>query len=431
MGNRFLSGLLNAFGKQSFESNVDVYTDRRIDVSFVERVLAAVNGLILQRSAGDPDCLHVQEIGAGGKPNPGLIIGASIELMPEFVPRPIANIMDSPGWQLFMYTMEGCHPRMAKVMEIVYQAIADEGNGFVFQTQDQKITYQSKSMRAATGERLGPDIREMPQVQLEWCIPAGKDPQDFMPEVMALWKEVEHRCMPVRYGYTEPVRFGASPDSMNRFYQFLQKNFKIIVFWQSKLPIVGGHFSQAVDDSKWKVLPPRYARYHKLQCSILMSALLSEPEFLGKLDVLFQRTAMLLDAFYASAIVIRYEPWGKGSLPQHIVDNYALQYGPWWQGLPCLPVWLAWYGRSYFPYVKDALSGFPGASTVEGERIFLKIAAQPVNLDELNCIFPALPQELIIREITREVPGGGVASRSYESADFIPPISPGADQLRS
>lgn len=420
MGNWFVDRLKEAFGTPHFDYNVDVYTDRCIDLAFVEKLLAGRSDLVLRRAEDYHDYLHVQEKGSGGKLRPGLVIGPSSELVREFLPKSVANIIEPPVWQLFMYAMEGCHSSMARVMEVIYRAIADEGNGFVFHAQTQEIAYQSKTMRPASGQKSEPDVNEKPQLVIEWCIPSGKRIEDFMPAVMALWNEIEPRCLPVRYGVVEPFRYKFSLGSVEPFCQFVKKNTSGIVFWQSSLPVVGGHFSQASDDSKWKRLPSRYARYHKLSCYIHTSAFISEPELLKKIELLFQRTAMLLDAFFASVILVRYEPWSREKLPQHILDNYSLQYGPWWQGLPSLPVWQAWYGRRYFPYVKDALSSCVGASIVEGENIFLTLAEKPLSLDELHGIFPALPKELIVREVPQIVPAGAVASRVYESAEFIP-----------
>lgn len=412
-------GLARVPGECDLE--LDVYSEKFIPITFVENLLVEHKDLRVHRSKDEADTFYVQKVGSGGRLQPGIVIREPFEVLREFLPKQIVNTMDAPCWQISISTMEECPGSMKSVMETIYQALANEGSGLVCHSRTLDIIYQGTNMRRALAEKCGLEVNEMPQLQIEWFVPDSKQPREFLAELVALWKEIDPRFLPVLYGHGS-IRNRFRDEDLEQFFRKLAEKPNQLLFWQSMLPVVGGHISQAEDDSKWKILPPRYARYHKIQCSILTAALDAEPDLPAKIDALFQRTSLLLDAFFASAIVMRYEPSRPWQVPQHFRDNYSLQYGPWWQGLPCLPVWMAWYGRAYYPYVSQALLGVPGASTVGDDHLLLKVSEQPLNLDDLRGIFPEVPAELVVRESQRDVPAGAIASRSYESADFIPPI---------
>ncbi|MBS1994837.1 MAG: hypothetical protein JSS86_00945 [Cyanobacteria bacterium SZAS LIN-2] len=408
--------------KKHLELYVEIYTDKCIDASFLENLLSGRTDVRVHRPENDPDSLQIHELTAKGKLKPGLVVTCPAELIEDFVPRSISQVMESPKWHLTIHTMEGCAPHMSALLETMYRAAAEEGNGFAVNSATNATIFQSKNMKPAGPQSQVLLAGEKPQIEIKWCIPGDADPENFIPAVIALWSEIEPRCLPTHFGSTQPYRYRAQAENMDPFFRYIKEHKQGLVFWRSTLPVVDGYFSRAADDSKWKVLPARYARYHSITLSIHSEALTTEPELLATVETLIQRTAKLLDAFFASAILKRYEPQARGHQAQHILDNYSLTFGPWWVGLSPLPVWLAWYGRQYYPFVKDALVNCPGARTIDGQNIFLKLSDQPLNLDELKQVFPTLPQELISPEVTRSTPIGSIASRAYAPAQFIPPL---------
>ena len=67
----------------------------------------------------------------------------------------------------------------------------------------------------------------------------------------------------------------------------------------------------------------------------------------------------------------------------------------WWVGLPALPTWLGWFGEPYRELVADAVSDW--IVRAEPSGVLTQFGPEPMDVDQLQGVFPALPPELVAR----------------------------------
>jgi hypothetical protein len=67
----------------------------------------------------------------------------------------------------------------------------------------------------------------------------------------------------------------------------------------------------------------------------------------------------------------------------------------WWVGLPALPTWLAWFGTPYRKLVGEAVSDWVVRASHGG--VLARFGSEPMDVDELQGVFPTLPAELLAR----------------------------------
>ena len=85
-------------------------------------------------------------------------------------------------------------------------------------------------------------------------------------------------------------------------------------------------------------------------------------------------------------------------------------------GLPAAPTWLAWFGRPYADLVRSTVAPF-----IHEERnggLFVRLADEPANRDQLTACFPALPLDLIARR--KDTPAAWEPKVRYSFVDGPP-----------
>jgi len=113
-----------------------------------------------------------------------------------------------------------------------------------------------------------------------------------------------------------------------------------------------------------------------------------------KLVNFFAEVATVTNAFYAAAVIFRNMIITEEAtmVPTDGGEYYQLTSGKWWFGLPQIPTWLAWFGGNYTTEVSE-LFEHP-MSTKFKSGLLLRAGDKPLNRDELQGVFPQLPNRL-------------------------------------
>lgn len=394
-----------------------VYVANSVSLDRLEEILQSKKGFSFARITAEREKITVQEKSLYGQ-KPALEILSAMNVLPGSASMKIAEAMQTPRFVLNIDTVENSSKKANRLAEELARQIAEEGRGLAQDWSYGEIYYRSSGLSSPS---VKPKENESPKLRIEWSISARARPKDFMPKVIALWQSLEPRLLPLQFGGAAELNSPVVNHNYEAFVDRVENSAKEslrTVTWRGAMG--SGSFLHTADDSLYKRLPERYQPRHLLTLQIDMEPFENESNFSKTFDELFQGTAITLDAFFASAIVIRFGTNPNG-WQQYMVDNYSLSFGPWWEGLPSLPYWSGWYGRAYYPLVKESLENLPQATEFPGKGYFLKLGDFPQNLDELQGKFPELPQSLLLIETTPQKPGS-ISSRSYDPAQFIPEL---------
>ena len=400
--------------------NFRVFVAEPVSLSSLEESIEGEKCFSCTREAGEREKLTIQEKSLFGGCRPALEVLGEMALLQGARNKAVAEKIQAPRFVLDLNTVENSSERTNKLAELLARQIADKGKGVVLDWNSGQILYTSPGVKPPTNPAVEND---KPQLQIEWSISAKVRPKDFMPGVLTLWQSLEPRLLPLQFGSSGAVNCPINDHNYESFINRLEESANEplrLVEWHGDYPVQTGSFLHAADASGYKKLPDRYSPRHLLTLQIDMGPFENESDFSAKFEDFFRRTAIASNAFFASAIVIRFGVAPNG-WPQYMVDDYSLSFGPWWEGLPSLPYWLGWYGSTYYPLVKEALASVPHAKEFPGQGMLLKLGDFPQNLDELRDKFPQLPKELLLLETTVQSPGS-MRSRTYDSAKQIPDL---------
>jgi hypothetical protein len=121
-------------------------------------------------------------------------------------------------------------------------------------------------------------------------------------------------------------------------------------------------------------------------------------ELLERVVDTFKTVASDLGAFYAAAYVERNVRVGRSRTLSYDrdSDNLAARWpkGPWWLGIPPIPVWISWFGSSYATLVRDSVGDL---GTEASPGLMVRLGAEPLDTDAARRLMPALPQSLLAR----------------------------------
>lgn len=405
--------LANAAGAYTGHS-LEVYTAKQVELHELKDAFAQMK-LQAIKDESQEYALELRPTGLLARLGQPIKVSHPNELDPDFVPRSIANIIEHPNWAYEICVPEQVEKSVMTVMNKIAQTIADRGQGFVL--DNGVTTYKSPSMVASKQEKHYLEVHEQNQIKLEWFIPAEQVPEDLLLSVFRLWEQLEPKSLPNKYNFGSK----SAPPMSREFCATLAKG---PGDWNAKLPCIGGYFKTAVDTRKWRTLPKQYARCHKLIFEMLADVAIDNEQMAQKVEKILIETALLTKSFFAAATLQRHDGNPNGFEGIYFRDNYFLEYSPLWLGLPVLPVWLGWYGKTYFALVKEHLLAHPEAQIVQDHHIFLKMNNLPLNLDELRSVFPALPANLLLKEEPHQAADGRIlmGSRKYIPADYVPKV---------
>lgn len=119
---------------------------------------------------------------------------------------------------------------------------------------------------------------------------------------------------------------------------------------------------------------------------------------------LFEKLSVKLNAVYAMAYVEQNVIVKKnGNLYYDSKSkDYLIPSYNWWIGIPKSPMWLSWFGKPYIKELEKYLKDYTYSKYEEG--LYLVASPKPVIKEELETLFPKLPQQLLAhRELIKKV----------------------------
>ncbi|MDH4178334.1 MAG: hypothetical protein OEW31_02875 [Thermoleophilia bacterium] len=320
--------------------------------------------------------------------------------------------------------------------------LAEEGGGAAFDPQVEALIWPKRKRRVAQVAE-----EKTALVRLEWFVAPPRWRRAAAELVPLLARRVPE-ALPRRYGATEPPAHTFDPATPERFTAFLLDGPDGAGFWYASRPAVDGSFLVPGVPA----LPAGDAAFAvgRLGVSFHGGVVESDERWREAVAGLLVHGAVAFGAFFACAQV---EPgWvvtraNRAFAPaEALLGREHVLRGRAWQGLPPVPMWLAWYGAPYSELVRDALVGeWPGADESWWRRarrgraeaptpsideradgIAVRLAEAP--LPAAGLPRPPLPAELVYRaRPTGDEPGGGRvlhAARPEDRARVIPELDP-------
>ncbi|MEO7296813.1 MAG: hypothetical protein ABIZ57_11810 [Candidatus Limnocylindria bacterium] len=293
--------------------------------------------------------------------------------------------------------------------------LAQASEGVVYDPQEDRVAWPAgfQPRDPESGEE------RISEVELAWftAIPRGDEavPRRFLAAV----EQAAPEALPRRYGDVEPLphRF-EGPTAKDEFvtrWQEVAATYMPMLFWTATRPCFGGtgwmsttHHADA----------PKLGRpITKISLSLDGRALARDPQLTERMIGVFLDLGTSLSCVYAAGTVQRdlIVRRGRSSFDRR-TESSPLPYASRWMGLPVAPTWLAWFGHPYADLVRPTVAPF-----IREERhggLFVRLADEPANRDQLAGLFPALPLDLIARR--KNQPAAWEPEARYSFADSPP-----------
>lgn len=194
-------------------------------------------------------------------------------------------------------------------------------------------------------------------LECQWFAKRTDAPDGLPLRLLETLREVLPEALPTRFGSSPPLRHSLA-DGDGLFHDAWYAG-SAMLFWQATDPCLGGQViglgSAPVDR---RTVPRHPVGSVKLLFDL---AALDQPQWRDEVVDLFGRLVDVTHAFFAHAHVTRNwgysgrSPWSDGETQ----TRPRLVVGERWRGLPPFPLWLAWCGPLYAPFVEGhGLSGF-------------------------------------------------------------------------
>lgn len=412
--------LINSLKVYETHSEVQVTVYSRFPLSTVDIIglLSRDNRFVCDMDAEDAYTVLLER-SDGAADAPRLAIQQSVQLDREHLADWILNQMAEPLYSVVILS-EMTFDEAAQNDDLadLCKIITDAGEGFAAYDPYEMVLYASNKLQKPNRRVKSVQPENRPLIEFVWCIACSVDDDlaALFNSIFDVWYEYYPKIFPFKYG--TPARQIAERESQSTLVSAIIKD-SFMTVGRAPLPIINVFLHKPQDPRAWKNGGIPYA---KVTLSFLLDAFCQDLAFAPQMEQLFVETARRAGACFASAIVQRENTFGAWKFSQRILDNYRLTFGPWWQGLPSLPVWWAWYGVAYAPLVHDAINGAGRIIDYKGEGLFLKMSDKPLNIDELARLFPLLPADLVAHEIIKPTDGKTVSSREYASAVHMPQL---------
>jgi hypothetical protein len=317
---------------------------------------------------------------------------AAVEI--DDLPDELAGVVPKARWLAEVHVPAGSDAETHALALRFAIHLARDGDGAVFDPQEDRIAWPSgvtPRARGSTEERIR-------AIDLEWIVPTSKLPADAGRRWVEVATERFPPCAPVRFGRYEPPQGRLDRDGV--------EGFEALWAEQAADPIGGSFFWTARDgglsggvffaDHRTDFRPARVGSVTRISASIDARPIHRDPARCEALVAFFAAVADEFGAAVGAVYVTRDVIMRRGRVSY---DGQS-ESGPfprarWWAGLPALPTWLAWFGEPY----RDLLAGFVSAWAVPAppSGVLARFGPEPMDVDELRGVVPALPPELLAR----------------------------------
>ena len=312
------------------------------------------------------------------------------------LPDDLAGVVPRARWLVEVHVTAGSDAEThAFGLDFAIQ-LARAGDGAVFDPQEDRIAWQS----GVTPRARGSAEERIRAIDLVWFIPTSSLPVDAARRWVERTMTDFPPCTPARFGPYEPLQGRLDRDGVEGFEATWAEQAADAIggsfFWTAR----DGGFSGSVffADHRTDFRPARLGSVTRISASIDARPIYRDPERCAALVEFFAVVADELGAAYGAACVTRDVIMRRGRES----SDYRSEMGPlprarWWVGLPALPTWLAWFGEPYGELVGETVSDWVVAAPPSG--VLAQFGPEPMDVDQLGGVFPALPPELLARRL--------------------------------
>lgn len=330
----------------------------------------------------------------GADDRPTIDVDGPSAVQSEDLPDDLAGAVPRARWLVEAHVPAGSGAEARRFVLDLAIHLARDGDGAVFDPQMDRIAWPSgvtPRPRDSAEERIR-------AIDLVWFVPTTSLPADAARRWVERTMKEFPPCTPVRYGPYEPLQSRLDRDGVEGFEATWAEQAADAIggsfFWTARDGGFGGSafFADHRDDFR----PPRVGSVARLSASVDARPIYRDPERCAALVAFFAVVADHLGAAYGAACVTRDVIMRRGRES----SDYQTEMGPfprarWWVGLPALPTWLAWFGKPYRELVADVVSEW--IVRAEPGGVLAKFGPEPMDVDQLQGVFPALPAELVAR----------------------------------
>jgi hypothetical protein len=310
------------------------------------------------------------------------------------LPDDLAGVVPRAKWLVEVHVSAGSDAEThAFGLDLAIQ-LARAGDGAVFDPQEDLIAWPS----GVTPRARGSAEERIRAIDLEWFIPTSRLPADAARRWVERTMTDFPACTPVRFGPYEPPQGRMDRDGVEGFEATWAKQAAEAIggsfFWTARDGGLSGSVFFA--DHRTDFRPARRGSVTRIGASIDARPIHRDPERCAALVEFFAVVADELGAAYGAACVTRDVIMRRGRES----SDYQTEMGPfprarWWVGLPALPTWLAWFGAPYRELVDAAVSEWIVRASPGG--VLARFGSEPMDVDQLQGVFPTLPPELLAR----------------------------------
>jgi hypothetical protein len=310
------------------------------------------------------------------------------------LPDDLAGVVPRARWLVDVHVPAGSDAETHALALDMAVHLAREGDGAVFDPQDDRIAWPS----GITPRARGSSEERIRAIDLEWFIPTSSLPADAGRRWVERTMAGFHACTPVRFGLYEPFQGRLDRDGVEGFEAIWATQAAETIGGSFSWTARDGGFSGSVffADHRTDLRPARVGSVARLSASVDARPIHRDPARCEALVSFFAAVADDLGAAFAAACVTRDVVMSRGRVS---FDGQS-ESGPfprarWWVGLPALPTWLSWFGDPYRELLAEAVSDWVVPAPPSG--VLARFGSEPMDVDELRGVFPALPPELLAR----------------------------------
>lgn len=333
------------------------------------------------------------------------------------LPDDLAGVVPRARWLVDVHVPAGSDAETHPLALAMAVHLAREGDGAVFDPQDDRIAWPS----GVTPRARGSAEERIRAIDLEWFVPTSSFPADAARRWVERTRTDFPACAPVRFGPYEPFQGRLDRDGVEGFEAMWAEQAAAATggsfFWTAR----DGGFSGSVffADHRIASRPARVGSVARLSASVDARPIHRDPAQCEALVTFFASVADDFGAAFGAACVTRDVILRRG----HVSFDGQSESGPfpyarWWVGLPALPTWLAWFGEPYRELLAEAVSDWVVPTPPSG--VLARFGSEPMDVDELRGVFPALPPELLARRRDGSAVDAGVRITHVQS----PPSAP-------
>ena len=320
--------------------DLTLYAPRALDGAELREFISAQNSLDIDAFDGESRWIAVAR---GAKRKYCFTIDGPFQLEAEDVPEDVTAAVLGVS-HMYTVTVEGSAEAEIPHAVRFARTLAQSLGGAV---QDQQLddVWARGASRTATRPQRGDRVNI---IRMEWYTRKTKLGDDFGHVYASLCRRLLPEALPRRFGEFEPFQ-GRLDERGDEGFAQAWRDATTLLFFTATSPCISGHLSAGPNE--------RFPNPIWTMSITAHHEPLNDANWREAVRRFFVSIAEQVDAFYASAEVVRGNIWNGRSLS--VDGNSEWPISParreGWMGLPPYPVWSAWYGGPYRELIPQAL----------------------------------------------------------------------------